>query len=549
MNRSFTSHTTALSGSENPIVRHRHKVEPYVSPFILNAKRKAEERAKLARMKLKKKQSPVRNEWDQTPSNTGLFDPTIRKQEIFRLGPRNAEQPLAEQRPSSNRDQYDDENHPQRITRAIPTSHSKPQQQRSSALPPSSSSSTNRPHHYMTPRNEILPIHQASHSHSHSNPNDTQRQGKLTMKTTATTPNRAPVAYSNRQPQRQHNARSLLQQRPSQQPTPATATEHKPHRPNEIYTPYDHHEDLLYPKSPGQSLQGQSNIDSQQLSINPKVERSTSPVNETVAEMILKNEPQVKNVDQYQMLVPNESVGVMQQTPHKMTATAVMHHPQESLNAESNQPNLPNSMNNPIFRDPRYIETTEPLDRAQDMHGYYKQLIRERLKTLWQKHRGDPSEGEDDEIEGQPMRPRIPINRSKGKFKGIPFHAVPHGHDSQIYMRDMMASMAQIMTAVGEIVTSNAQSSHKDRRSKNRRRNGRSMSAATINDNVQFVPSTETNNFVLEMAQAMNPFAKQNLPKRKSEVIDLVLQKLQVIYLCCHHVIMTPFTTYDSLGH
>lgn len=62
------------------------KIEPYVSPFILQAKKQAEERAAKAKKFLKPKLNlPVQNDWDENVVTPGLFDPKLKKQEIFRI--------------------------------------------------------------------------------------------------------------------------------------------------------------------------------------------------------------------------------------------------------------------------------------------------------------------------------------------------------------------------------------------------------------------------------------------------------------------------------
>lgn len=62
------------------------KIEPYVSPFVLRAKKKAEDRAAKAKKVLKPRiQLPVQNDWDKNVATPGLFDPNLKKSEIFRV--------------------------------------------------------------------------------------------------------------------------------------------------------------------------------------------------------------------------------------------------------------------------------------------------------------------------------------------------------------------------------------------------------------------------------------------------------------------------------
>ena len=61
--------------------------DKYVSPFILSAEKRAQERA---RQYQESKRMQRRPEWNESTAPTGsLFDPTIHKQEIFKIRPRN----------------------------------------------------------------------------------------------------------------------------------------------------------------------------------------------------------------------------------------------------------------------------------------------------------------------------------------------------------------------------------------------------------------------------------------------------------------------------
>lgn len=63
------------------------RVQPYISPFILEARRKAEERARQA--KTSRSKVPSKNDWDNNNHTPGYFDPHLKKQEIFKISPRN----------------------------------------------------------------------------------------------------------------------------------------------------------------------------------------------------------------------------------------------------------------------------------------------------------------------------------------------------------------------------------------------------------------------------------------------------------------------------
>ncbi|RYH13659.1 hypothetical protein EON65_35085 [archaeon] len=68
----------------------KEKLGPYQSPFIAKAQARALERAKVVNKHLPRS-GFIKNEWDEKPKSPGgLFDPSIRKKEIFKLEPRNA---------------------------------------------------------------------------------------------------------------------------------------------------------------------------------------------------------------------------------------------------------------------------------------------------------------------------------------------------------------------------------------------------------------------------------------------------------------------------
>lgn len=104
---SFSSARSHRSGKPLNYKPKTKKIEPYISPFIASALKRAEERVK-ERMP---KRPPLRRpppvatnnsyEWDHNVHTPGLFDPKLRKQEIFRLEPKNGS------RHSTRRDQAD----------------------------------------------------------------------------------------------------------------------------------------------------------------------------------------------------------------------------------------------------------------------------------------------------------------------------------------------------------------------------------------------------------------------------------------------------------
>lgn len=78
---------TNTSNNRSMTNGNRKKIsDKYVSPFILSAEKRAQERARQYQESKRKARRP---EWDDHLAPTGsLFDPTIHKQEIFRLQPR-----------------------------------------------------------------------------------------------------------------------------------------------------------------------------------------------------------------------------------------------------------------------------------------------------------------------------------------------------------------------------------------------------------------------------------------------------------------------------
>lgn len=110
----------------------------------------------------------------------------------------------------------------------------------------------------------------------------------------------------------------------------------------------------------------------------------------------------------------------------------------------------------------------EPMD-PQAMRSHYGNMIRDRLRQLLQQHREGKGDA-DDNATDPPVKPYPYFSklRRQGSGSGVmggyfrPADVV----DTQLMTRDLMASMAQIMTAVGEIVTNQQQSQHRRRRSR-----------------------------------------------------------------------------------
>lgn len=92
-NVSFLSRRSSSSTNNRKLPKGK-AIQPYVSPFVLNAKKRAEDRVKRTRLSAAARAQltggAMNNNWDNTPARSGLFDPSIKKQEIFKLEPRNA---------------------------------------------------------------------------------------------------------------------------------------------------------------------------------------------------------------------------------------------------------------------------------------------------------------------------------------------------------------------------------------------------------------------------------------------------------------------------
>lgn len=105
-NSSFVSARSSRSGTRKPKSK---RIEPYVSPFVLEANRRAQQRVRerLSRARPPRIPSPPpvfqhdSGEWNNSVQAAGLFDPALRKQEIFRLEPRNRRANNENQRPQS----------------------------------------------------------------------------------------------------------------------------------------------------------------------------------------------------------------------------------------------------------------------------------------------------------------------------------------------------------------------------------------------------------------------------------------------------------------
>lgn len=200
------------------------------------------------------------------------------------------------------------------------------------------------------------------------------------------------------------------------------------------------------------------------------------------------------------------------------------------------QQGIPRPPQTPSVYDQFLMQQQQQLDsnpqrRVKDIQGHYTQLIRERLRNLLQKHRGGAQQDDDDLDNEAP--PASTSSRPKISMKNRHFQqhptVAPYDYQQQQFTKDMMTSMAKLMTAVGDIVTNNAENNSRGRRSRSR---GRSRSRSANKRSSSLPPEVQKlqdkQDFVLQMAAALNPNSKNNLPKNKSGVMDMIMSKLQV---------------------
>ena len=102
--------TSKSSGSRVNQARpfRKHTDQTYISPFILLAEKRAQERAQQQLQPADIRRHKKATDWDTNTSATRLFDPTIHKQEIFKLPPRRPAQ-KGNKTENTNTNNYDQE--------------------------------------------------------------------------------------------------------------------------------------------------------------------------------------------------------------------------------------------------------------------------------------------------------------------------------------------------------------------------------------------------------------------------------------------------------
>lgn len=218
-----------------------------------------------------------------------------------------------------------------------------------------------------------------------------------------------------------------------------------------------------------------------------------------------------------------------------------------------------------------------------DINQQYGDIIRERLKTILNRRRRGaaypprPHSEEEQETEEEDFSHPPYYRQSRYYYPPGPPITQRKLDPNQVYTRDMMASMATIMTAVGDILVDR---NKKDFWRKSKRRSKSSPpSSAVSHYNHQNPSSTETaqlqydknnesllfpdNNhataslkksarvgsseFMKEMSAMV--FQQQGgLLKSKSVVVDMIMQKLQVryFYLFSLYLLLRPLLLYSQ---
>jgi hypothetical protein len=341
---SFASGTSTRSYKPNTT-----RIQPYVSPFVAEAKRRAElrvrERIRKYSSSGRRPSSPAvssqdRGEWNQSVQAPTLFDPQLRKQEIFRLGPKTAARNESQQ---SEHDRNDRTRNEKII--------------RSSSAP------------RMTVRaSSSIPTRGGMQNRSHSRVDDQNVDPEYTEHPTST----------------------------------------------------------FLPKS------------STEVS-RPRVTRSTSPIDDRAMNNILGVERDHPEASQFTL---RNRVDDQHRTPGQAAATF-----QQFLRDHG-----------------RARDSADP----QSIREHYGNMIKDRLRQLLQQHREEKDTDTNDTAPAEPAAKSYPYFsrlRRQGSGSGVLGGYFRPGdvNDTQLMTRDLMASMAQIMTAVGEIVTNQQLSQHRNR--------------------------------------------------------------------------------------
>jgi hypothetical protein len=324
-----------------------------------------------------------------------------------------------------------------------------------------------------------------------------------------------------------------------------------------------------------------------------KVTRSTSPIDEKIIRTIFVEDanPNRKNSASFTIPVHSSSSSSSGQGKRSLQSASF-----PTTASSSKKPSLEQ------FLQSRLAHSSAPPSSLDPSNpNYYGELIRERLRMILNRNRRGPQpqpqaahpyydnddNDDDEEREGaqegeQDYYPPVPVPGIPRRKRGGSAPSLEQRgnklDETQLYTRDMMASMATIMTAVGGILTNTNQKQfwasqkrkwqsksnyhHHNNNSKNNKEEITEQEAEAMtkiltsdlddgkqhnanknnknnNNNIQssvlssipnkplnLLTRAGTKDFLLEMSDFIQK--KEELPKNKSKVVDMIMQKLQV---------------------
>lgn len=325
---------------------------------------------------------------------------------------------------------------------------------------------------------------------------------------------------------------------------------------------------------------------------NPSVTKTStaiSPMDEKVINGIYEEGGKHPDTKEFSFFVPKEQNAVQPPPPpsQEQAQQPQQQHQQPFSKRPTLEEFLRERLQNPNQQRPVNAENA----------NYYGELIRERLRMLLNRSRRAPFPPNDandyyyPSTSYAPPPPGVPPGYYHPPPGPINNAAPPPLDPTQLYTRDMMASMASIMTAVGDILTNTSHKQYwakrKHHRSKSRevtaeellkgnkpRRSwddadiqqpssssprhpqqsqpvAPSPTSSTSSSLQKFKPSNAsssspppnlnskigTRDFMLEMGQAIFQHQKEEglTKKNKAKVVDLIMQKLQVEILLLSH--------------
>jgi hypothetical protein len=329
-----------------------------------------------------------------------------------------------------------------------------------------------------------------------------------------------------------------------------------------------------------------------------KVTRSTSPIDEKIIRTIFVEDANPNRKNSTSFTIPVQSSRPVSSSSSSPAGQGKRSLQSASLPTPTTAASSSKKPSLEQFLQSRLAHSSPPLDPSHP--NYYGELIRERLKMILNRNRrgsqpqqqaahpvrhydNDDNDEEEEEGEGEqdyyPPAPVVPGVPRRRRGSGGPSREQRGNNtkldETQLYTRDMMASMATIMTAVGGILTNTNQKQfwasqkrkwqsksnyHHHNNNNNKEEiteqeaeamtkiltsdldDGRKHNNNNKNNNKNSIPSSVlssipnkplnlqtragTKDFLLEMSDFIQK--KEELPKNKSKVVDMIMQKLQV---------------------